>query len=223
MMGKTNKQYGANKMNGKGNRSAIIISIVSIIISVTLSLITFILPLVRGSLVIENPSIIQTISDSEAEYDKFVLPLVVLNYGNSIRSINDMEATIEYDGNTIPVKPTYIYDSVNQNIEKTNKSFYSSFIVGPNEGCVKLIGFEFDPVNYTPRYPDEFHFSPNKLYTIHIRFYTTRNSFFGKNREIIQAIYGFETGDKLVQKAFSPTKQTWFEITDRHTEKPKEE
>ena len=52
------------------------------------------------------------------------------------------------------------------------------------------------------------------LYNFNIRFYTTRNSFIKKDREVIQSLYVFETENDFSYD-FSPTKQTWLKITDR--------
>ena len=52
---------------------------------------------------------------------------------------------------------------------------------------------------------------------INMRFWTTQNSFFGKKKEVIQAIYGFETKEIIeTSDVLNASKQTFFKITDSH-------
>lgn len=114
------------------------------------------------------------------------------------------------------MKPFYIYDEIDSNEKNIKKRLYSSFIIEPNSGSIKYIGFKYSDTNFShkDRIPSEFHFESNKLYTFEIRFYTTRNSFINKDREVIQSFYGFETGNDFSYD-FTPTKQTWLKIIDR--------
>lgn len=50
-----------------------------------------------------------------------------------------------------------------------------------------------------------------------MRFWTTQNSFFCKNKEVIQAIYGFETKELIeTSDVLNVSKQTFLKITDSH-------
>ena len=122
----------------------------------------------------------------------------------------------DFDGKWLPMKPFYIYDEIDSNEKNIKKRLYSSFIIEPNSGSIKYIGFKYSDTNFShkDRIPSEFHFESNKLYTFEIRFYTTRNSFINKDREVIQSFYGFETGNDFSYD-FTPTKQTWLKIIDR--------
>lgn len=155
-------------------------------------------------------------SSKKSNYDELVIPIICNNYGNFIRSINNMECTLSYDDKILPMKPFFIYDEIDGSEENSKKKLYSSFIVEPNSGNIKYIGFKYSETNFLhkDKIPSEFHFEPNKLYTFEIRFYTTRNSFIKKDREVIQSLYGFETGNDFSYD-FTPTKQTWLKIINR--------
>lgn len=60
------------------------------IIALAVSCLSFILPLSRSRLVIEDPAAVYTIS-SKSDYDELVVPIVCNNYGDYIRSINKIE------------------------------------------------------------------------------------------------------------------------------------
>lgn len=188
-------------------------------IALVISLLTFLLPLTRNRFVIEEPSSVYTISQKESQYDELVVPVICNNYGSFMRSISNMECTLEYDDKSIPMRPFYTYDSIDATDLSAGRKTYSTFVVEQNSGNLKYVGFKYDDTNFQKKdkTPQEFHFLPNKLYVFKIRFYSTRNSFFKNDREIIQAIYGFETRDELSSGAvITPSKQTWFKITDRN-------
>ena len=184
------------------------------------SLVSFILPLLRTRLVIENPSQIYTVKSS-GDYDEIIVPVIMTNYGSYIRSINEIECTLEYDGHIIPMRPTYIYDEVYPSQEAyTAKRFYSSFNLEANFGCEKYIGFVFDDSNFNPdmrnKIPKIFHFESKRLYTFQTRFHTTRNHFTKNDREVIQVLYAFEAGDlNDSDSIYNPSKKSWIKVMDK--------
>lgn len=204
------------------SKKSFILGVIGIIISVValiVSLVSFILPLLRTRLVIEDPAQIYTVKTNK-NYDEIIIPVVMTNYGNYIRSINGIECTLEYKGNLIPMKPTYIYDEVYYSQkEYAKKRFYSSFNLEPNSSCVKYIGFVYNDSNFTymDKVPERFRFELETLYTFHARFYTTRNFFTRNDREVIQVLYAFETGNlDEFNSVYNPSKSSWMKITDRN-------
>ena len=209
------------KINNNKSKARIItipeiISISISLIAVMVSLLIFFLPLVKNHFVIEDPAVVYVHLSKDSNYDELVIPVICNNYGNFIRTINNMECTLSYNDKLLPMRPFYIYEEIDGNEKNTKKILYSSFIIEPNSGSIKYIGFKYSDTNfsYKDKIPSEFHFESNKLYTLKIRFYTTRNSFIKKDREVIQSLYGFETGNDFSYD-FTPTKQTWFKITNR--------
>lgn len=203
-------------------KKSFILGVIGIIISVValiVSLVSFILPLLRTRLVIEDPAQIYTVKKNK-NYDEIIIPVVMTNYGNYIRSINGIECTLEYKGNLIPMKPTYIYDEVYYSQEEcAKKKFYSSFNLEPNSSCVKYIGFVYNDSNFTymDKVPERFRFESDTLYTFHARFYTTRNFFTRNDREVIQVLYVFETGNlNEFNSVYNPSKSSCMKITDRN-------
>lgn len=193
-----------------------IISISISLIAVMVSLLIFFFPLVKNHFVIEDPAVVYIHSSKDSKYDELVIPVICNNYGNFIRSIHNMECTLSYNDKLLPMRPFYIYDGIDYDEKNTEKRLYSSFIIEPNSGSIKYIGFKYNDTNFLhkDKIPAEFHFESNKLYNFNIIFFTTRNSFIKKDREVIQSFYGFETGNDFSYD-FTPTKQTWFKITDR--------
>lgn len=204
------------------SKKSFILGVIGIIISVValiFSFVSFILPLLRTRLVIEDPAQIYTVKKNK-NYDEIIIPVVMTNYGNYIRSINGIECTLEYKGNLIPMKPTYIYDEVYYSQEEcAKKKFYSSFNLEPNSSCVKYIGFVYNDSNFTymDKVPERFRFESDTLYTFHARFYTTRNFFTRNDREVIQVLYVFETGNlNEFNSVYNPSKSSCMKITDRN-------
>ena len=209
------------KTNSKKTKAKImtvpeIISISISLIAVMVSLLIFFLPLVKNHFTIEDPAVVYIRSSKNSNYDELVIPIICNNYGNFIRTINNMECTLSFEDKLLPMKPFYIYDEIDYDEKNAEKRLYSSFIVEPNAGITKYIGFKYSDTNFShkDKIPSEFHFESNKLYNFNIRFYTTRNSFIKKDRELIQSLYVFETENDFPYD-FSPTKQTWFKITGR--------
>lgn len=204
------------------SKKSFILGVIGIIISVValiVSLVSFILPLLRTRLVIEDPAQIYTVKTNK-NYDEIIIPVVMTNYGNYIRSINGIECTLEYKGNLIPMKPTYIYDELYYSQEEyAKKRFYSSFNLEPNSACVKYIGFVFNDskFNNKDKVPERFRFESDTLYTFHARFYTTRNFFTRNDKEVIQVLYAFETGNlDEFNSVYNPSKSSWMKITERN-------
>lgn len=199
-------------------KKIILSQIINYVISITaliISSLSFLLPLFRSRLVIEDPAVIYTIK-SKNNYDELVVPIICNNYGDYIRSINKMECFLSYDDKEIPMSPSYFYNEIDKNFE--NKSPYSTFVVDKNTGIVKYVGFKFNDRNFTnkTKVPAEFHFEPNKLYTFHMRFYTTQNSFFKNSVQVIQVIEAFETNSDVESSDFNVSANNWFKITDVH-------
>ena len=210
------------KQKTSDSKKSFILGIIGIIISVValiVSLVSFILPLLRTRLVIEDPAQIYTVKTNK-DYDEVIIPVVMTNYGNYIRSINGIECTLKYNGNLIPMKPTYIYDEVYYSQEEyAKKKFYSSFNLEPNSGCVKYIGFVYNDSNFNSmdKVPESFHFEINTPYTFHARFYTTRNFFTRNDREVIQVLYDFETGNlDEFNSVYNPSKHSWIKTISRN-------
>lgn len=204
------------------SKKSFILGVIGIIISVVALIVTFvsfILPLLRTRLVIEDPAQIYTVKTNK-NHDEIIIPVVMTNYGNYIRSINGIECTLEYKGNLIPMKPTYIYDEVYYSQEEcAKKKFYSSFNLEPNSSCVKYIGFVYNDSNFTymDKVPERFRFESDTLYTFHARFYTTRNFFTRNDREVIQVLYVFETGNlNEFNSVYNPSKSSCMKITDHN-------
>ncbi len=129
-----------------------------------------------------------------------------------------MECILEYDGKSIPMRPFYTYDSIDADDLSAGRKTYSTFLIEQNSGKLKYVGFKYDEnFQKKDKTPQEFHFLPNTLYVFKINFYSTRNSFFKNDKEVIQTIYGFETRDEVASKSvITPSKQTWFKITGRN-------
>jgi len=210
------------KKKTSDSKESSMLGVIGIIISVValiFSFVSFILPLLRTRLVIEEPAQIYTVKTNK-NYDEIIIPVVMTNYGNYIRSINGIECTLEYKGNLIPMKPTYIYDEVYHSQEEyAKKRFYSSFNLEPNSACVKYIGFVFNDskFNNKDKVPESFHFESEALYTFKARFYTTRNFFIKNDREVIQILYAFETANlDEFNSVYNPSKSSCMKITDRN-------
>lgn len=150
-------------------------------------------------------------------FDELIIPIVINNYGSYIRSVNDIECTLKYNDYEIPMEPMYIYDNINLIVNDSDERLYSSFIVAPNSGDIKYVGFVFNDAKFThkDKIPDTFHFESDSLYSFHARFYTTRNSFKNNDREVIQITYVFETGKvNESDSMLSFSKQCWLKKDD---------
>ena len=207
------------KHNKKSITGIEVISLIISIVAFFTSILFFVLPLTKSKLVIDNPSNIYFMHSNSYNYDEIIIPLVFSNYGSFVRSINKIEATINFKENLIPIRPFFEYDKINRLAEKNEYSLFSSFVINPNEGIKKNVGFKFDIVNFSKPelIPNVFHFEPNQTYIVNIRLYTTQNSFFGQKTEIIQAIYGFETKEFIEPSdVLNVSKQTFSRISDSH-------
>lgn len=71
-----------------------IISISISLIAVMVSLLMFFLPLVKNHFIIEDPAVVYIHSSKYSNYDELVIPIICNNYGNFIRTINNMECTL---------------------------------------------------------------------------------------------------------------------------------
>ena len=218
---KKNRPSKRKKQTSQENstKSSTIIGIISLLFSlvaIIVSMTSFFLPLIRTRLVIENPAKIYSLRNNEG-FDELIIPIVINNYGSYIRSVNDIECTLKYNEFEIPMRPVYVYDNINLTVKDRDKRFYSSFIVAPNSGDIKYVGFVFDDVNFThkDKIPETFHFKSYSSYSFNARFYTTRNSFKNNDREIIQIIYAFETGKvNEADSMLSFSKRCWLKKND---------
>ena len=218
---KKNRPSKQKRQTSKENsaKSSTVIGIISLLFSfaaIIVSLTSFFLPLIRTRLVIENPAKIYSLRNNEG-FDELIIPIVINNYGSYIRSVNDIECTLKYNEFEIPMRPVYVYDIINLTVKDSDKRLYSSFIVAPNSGDIKYVGFVFNDAKFThkDKIPDTFHFESDSLYSFHARFYTTRNSFKNNDREVIQITYVFETGKvNESDSMLSFSKQCWLKKDD---------
>lgn len=218
---KKNRLSKQKRQTSKENsaKSSTVIGIISLLFSlaaIIVSLTSFFLPLIRTRLVIENPAKIYSLRNNEG-FDELIIPIVINNYGSYIRSVNDIECTLKYNDYEIPMEPMYIYDNINLTVKDSDKRLYSSFIVAPNSGDIKYVGFVFNDAKFThkDKIPDTFHFEFDSLYSFHARFYTTRNSFKNNDREVIQITYAFATGKvNESDSMLSFSKQCWLKKDD---------
>lgn len=89
------------KTNSKKTKAKImtvpeIISISISLIAVMVSLLIFFLPLVKNHFTIEDPAVVYIRSSKKSNYDELVIPIICNNYGNFIRTINNMECTLSF-------------------------------------------------------------------------------------------------------------------------------
>ena len=218
---KKNRPSKQKRQTSKENsaKSSTVIGIISLLFSfaaIIVSLTSLFLPLIRTRLVIENPAKIYSLRNNEG-FDELIIPIVINNYGSYIRSVNDIECTLKYNEFEIPMRPVYVYDIINLTVKDSDKRLYSSFIVAPNSGDIKYVGFVFNDAKFThkDKIPDTFHFESDSLYSFHARFYTTRNSFKNNDREVIQITYVFETGKvNESDSMLSFSKQCWLKKDD---------
>lgn len=218
---KKNRPSKRKKQTSQENstKSSTIIGIISLLFSlvaIIVSMTSFFLPLIRTRLVIENPAKIYSLRNNEG-FDELIIPIIINNYGSYIRSVNDIECSLKYNEFEIPMRPVYVYDNINLTVKDRDKRLYSSFIVAPNSGDIKYVGFVFDDVNFTHKnkIPETFHFKSDSSYSFNARFYTTRNSFKNNDREIIQIIYAFETGKvNEANSMLSFSKLCWLKKND---------
>ena len=208
-------------MKPKENRKRItlieFITLTLSVIAIVISVLSFILPLIKSKLVIEDPSNVYFINTNNENYDEIIIPLICNNYGSFVRSVYKIEATINYENKVIPIRPFYEYEIMNKSSNELKQSLFSTFIINPNEGIKKNVGFKFDILNFSKpdSIPNIFHFEPNKTYVVNMRFYTTQNGFLGKKTEIIQVIYGFETKEIVEQNNnINVSKQTFFKTSN---------
>lgn len=113
------------KTNSKKTKAKImtvpeIISISISLIAVMVSLLIFFLPLVKNHFTIEDPAVVYIVSSKKSNYDELVIPIICNNYGNFIRTINNMECTLSFEDKLLPMKPFYIYDEIDYD-EKMQK------------------------------------------------------------------------------------------------------
>ena len=216
------KNKPKEKKNGNNIHKITIVEIASLslsMIAIFISIIFFVLPLSKSNLVIDDPGNIYFTSNQNKDYDQVIIPLIFSNYGSFVRSVYKVESYITYNDKLIPIKPYYIYDNINEEMNEINKTLFSSYIIHPNDGVKIIVGFNFDKTNFTKidKIPKSFHFEPNQTYTINMRFYTTQNSFFGKKTQIIQVVYGFETKKDIDSNKINVSEQTFFKLNDSHT------
>ncbi|WP_288604667.1 hypothetical protein [uncultured Treponema sp.] len=118
------------KTNSKKTKAKImtvpeIISISISLIAVMVSLLIFFLPLVKNHFTIEDPAVVYIRSSKNSNYDELVIPIICNNYGNFIRTINNMECTLSFEDKLLPMKKMQKRDCtllllLNQMLESQN-------------------------------------------------------------------------------------------------------